>query len=288
MNGATHIDITLTVLQALGWKGDVKLAARNAAYPDAVRAIEVEGLGCNVLGHGFAAFVHFLRPYGDDKFGGYCWMTDRSVPHLDLTHRKVVPHPDAWGFPVIDSFVQREPLAALVRDLSTPGHMATIEADQLTFPTAAIMADWAYQLFDVWAHDGQSGKRQEALDTLTGWMMHLGVQDPVVPHHADGLLLDSHTAFEGDVDECWHRMKGAGEVDALLKTLIAADNCPSTLMVRGLAEDLATAAAISPRKLRWFRCMWRRGWNRLVRQCVLAGLTGSVQLGKLLMREAVR
>lgn len=230
MHGSTHNDITLTVLQALGWKGDVKLAARNAMYPDSVRSVEVEGHGCNLLGHGFAASAHFLRPYGNDHFGGYCWMTDRSIPHLDLTHRKVISHPEAWGFPVLDQFVQREPLAVLIHDLTTPGHTGSIEADQITYPTAAIMADWAFQLYDVWAHDSLSARRQEALDTLCGWMMHLGVQDPVVPHHADGLLLSGHTAFEGGVDEMWNRMKGSGEVDKLLKTLIAADNCRKSVV----------------------------------------------------------
>ena len=285
MNGSTHCDITLTVLEALEWKGDVKLAARNAVYPDTVRSIEVDGQGCTMLGHNFAAFCHFLVPEGGDKFGGYSWPSDRSVPALDWTKRKVIAHPEAWGFPVIDPFIQREPLAKLIRDLTTPGHMGTIEADKITYPAASIMADWAFQIFEVWANDSQSARRQEALDILTGWMMHLAVQDPVIPHHADGLLLDGHTAFEGDVDECWRQMKGKGEVDDLLETLVEV-KVPTTETVRGIAEDRATAAAISPKKLGWYRCFWRRGWNRLVRQSVLAGLTHSVRLGRILQRTA--
>lgn len=283
---STHIDMTLTVLHALGWKGDMKLAARNAGYPDEVRAIEVEGLGAHVMGHNLASLAHFVVPYGVDKYGGYCWQTDRSVPHLDLTKRKVVPKPGAWGFPVIESFVTREPLAELVRDLTMPEHEGSIEADQITYVTAAIMADWAYQLYDVWAHDSQSPKRQEALDTLCGWMMHLAAQDPSVPHHAVGILLDGHSAFESDVDECWNRMKASGETERLLKSLVAADNCPPTLTARGIAEDRATAAAISPKKLSCYYSLWRPGWNRLVKACVLSGLTSSVQLGKLLQQEA--
>lgn len=286
MIGATHVDMTQTVLTALGWKGDVKLAARNAAYPDSVRNIEVDGHGCTVLGQNFAALAHFTVPYGDDHFGGYCWATDRSVPHLDLTKRAVIPHPDAWGFPVIESFVLREPVAELVRDLTIPGHAGSVQADQITYPAGSIMADWAYQLYDVWAHDSGSARKQEALDTLCGWMMHLGIQDSVIPHHALGVLLDGHSAFEGDVDEYWKQLKATGKADALLATLVKTDNAPSTLTVRGLAEDLATSAYIGAWKLGWYRCFWRIGWNRAVKRTVLRALTGSVQLGKFLAREA--
>jgi hypothetical protein len=286
MDGSSHIDITQTVLAALGWKGDVKLAAKNAYYPDLVRSIEVEGLGAHVFGRGFSSLAHFVVPLGDDKFGGYCWKTDRSVPHLDFTKRKVVPKPEAWGFPVIAPFEEREPLAELVRDLTTPGHLGSIEADQITYPAASIMAEWCFRLYEAWAHDSLSLRRQEALDILAGWMMHLGVQDSSVPHHAAGMLLDGHSAFEADVDECWNRMKAKGEVDALLKTLVATPNAPSTLTVRGLAEDCADSAHIAAWKLGWYRCFWRPGWNKAVKACVLRGLTSSVQLGKGLMRVA--
>lgn len=285
MRGSTHNDITLTVLQALEWKGDVKLAAKNAMWPDSVRSIEVEGHGCNLLGNGFAAFSHFLRPLGDGKFGGYCWKTDRSIPRLDITNRRVISHPEAWGFPVLDQFFQDEPLTKLLRDLTTPGHQGSIEADQLTFPTAAAEADWCWKMFVVWNKDSGSTQRQEALDILTGWIMHF-IADSCVPHHADALLLDGHTAFEGDVDECWQKLKAKGTVDAILKTLVKTP-LPENLTVRGMAEARAKAAAISPRKLGWYRCFWRPGWNRLVKSCVLAGLTYSVQLGKLLQKTTI-
>lgn len=288
MNISTHIDMTLTVLQAIGWEGDVKLAAKNAGYPDEVRSIEVEGLGAHVVGRNLASLAHFIVPYGEEKFGGYCWKTDRSVPHLDLSKRRVVPKPEAWGFPVIPSFLANEPLMELVHDLTLPGHQGSIEADQITYPAASIMADWVFRLFDLWAHDGQTDKRQEALDTLCGWMMHLGVQDPSVPHHALGVLLDGHSAFESDVDECWNRMKASGETSELLKTLVASDNCPRTLTARGLAEDLASSIKVSARRIGWYRWFWRPGWNKQVRACVLRGLLGSVKMGKLLQREAAR
>jgi hypothetical protein len=287
MNVSTHVDMTLTVLSALGWRGNAKLAAKNAGYPDEVRAIEVDGIGAHVMGRNLASLAHFVVPQGDSgTFGGYCWHTDRSLPHLDLTKRSVKPNPGAWGFPVIESFLTREPLVVLINSMTQPGHQGSIEADQITYPAASSMADWAFQLYRVWAHDSRLERKQEALDTLAGWMMHLGVQDPSVPHHAGGVLLDGHSAFEGDVDECWNRIKADHTVDDLLTTLIQTDNCPATLTVRGLAEDRAKSAVISPRKLGWYRCFWRKGWNRQVKACVLRGLTGSVQLGKLLQREA--
>ena len=281
MNIATHVDMTLTVLTALGWKGDVKLAAKNAAYPDEVRAVEVEGLGAHVMGHNLASLCHFVVPYGDGKFGGYCWASDKSVPSLDLTHRKAVAKPEAWGFPIFAPFTDREPFAKLLHDIAPT---ATLEADRITYPAASSMADWAWQAYRVWMLDSMSPRKQEALDALCGWMMHKGVQDPSVPHHSLGLLLKGHSAFESDVDECWNRMKGSGKVADLLETLVKADNCPPTLTVRELAEDLATRSRVSPKRLGWYRCFWRKGWNALVKGCVLRGLTGSVQLAKLLQR----
>jgi len=280
MLGATHVDLSLTVLQALGWKGDAKLAAKNAAYPDAVRSIEVQGVGCSLLGHCFAAWAHFER---DGKYG-YSWPSDRSIPDLDIIDRKVIPHPEAWGFPVPESFILREPLAVLVHDLTQPGHEGPIQADRITFPAASIMAEWVYEMYLVWAKDSASPRRREALDTLAGWLMHLAAQDPAVCFHADGLLLDGHSAFEGDVDEQWHRMKASGEIDRLLKTLIPADNAPDGLLPRALAESTATDAVVAPCRLKACRWLWRPGWNKLVRGCVLRGLLASVQLGKVLMR----
>lgn len=285
MKESTHIDMTQAALDAIEWPGDIKRAARAARYPDEVRAVEVEGLGAHVMGRNLASLTHFVVPCGNDKFCGYNWKLDGSVPHLDLTRRVVCPNPSAWGFPVIESFKLKEPLMELVRDLTVPGHVATIEADRITYPAASIMADWCFQLYDIWALDGQSGRKQEALDLLCGWMMHLGVQDPAVPHHAVGVLLAGHSAFESDVDELWHRMKATGEAAAVLYGLKTADNCPDNLTVRGLAEDLATEASVTLRKLRLSR-LWPPSWKKLVRECVMRGLTGSVRLGKLLIRVA--
>lgn len=283
MNVSTHISISRTVLEALDWKGDVKLASRNAGYPDEVRAVLVEGLGAHALGHNLASLCHFVVPYGDGKFGGYCWKTDRSVPHLDFTNRKVGGDPKAWGFPIIDPFDQREPFTRLVRDLIATG--SSIQADEITYSSAASMAEWAWNTYLTWAKDSVSAKKQEALDALVGWMLHLGVQDPAVPHHSLGIMLRGHSAFEGDVDEEWSRMTGSGEVAELLKTMIAADNTAGT--ARSLAEEIAMSSVVNFKRLGWCYCLYRRGWRKLVRQCVLRGLLGSVRLVKACQREVV-
>lgn len=280
MNVATHIDLTRFVLEAVGWPGDTKLAARSAAYPDEVRALEVEGLGAHVVGRNLASLTHFVVPCGEGKFSGYCWKRDRSVPHLDLTSREVVPKPEAWGFPAGEPFVSREPLYELVRDLTRPDHHGSIQADEITYPTAAVMAGWVAQIFQVWAKDSRSARRQEALDILCGWAMHLAAQDPAVPHHALGKLLDGHAAFEGDIDEHWNRLRG----DAALMLTEAAkiDFFPSAMTVRGLAESLATESRASTAQLSLYRYFLPGSWGKLVAACVRRALRASVRLACLL------
>ncbi len=284
MIGATHAAMTKAVVEALNWPGDWNLVARSAILPDDVQTIGVEQYGCHLLGKNLAALVHFAVPSANGHYNGYCWMRDSSVPHVDLSKVQVIPHPEAWGFPIVEDpeFIKTEPFSKLVIDLS--GH-ASLQADEFTYSTCAVMGEWAFNCYRKVLRTWK-GKAdyQMALDTLAGEMYHLLVEDPVVPYHGAGVMLDGHSAFEGDVDECYKEMEGSGEVALILKGLIAADNKPNA-GVRTLAETLAQKAYVSPRRLAWRRCFWRRGWNKAVRACVLQGLTGSVQLGKLLMAE---
>jgi hypothetical protein len=285
MNGATHIAMTKAVVEALGWKGDHNLVAQNADYPDRVRAIEVEKYGAYVIGRNLASLTHFVQPVGKDKYVGYCWKRDRSVPHIDLSSVKVIPKPEAWGWPFDASMTAKEPLAVLVRTLTQPSSKGSIQADEITYSTAAIMGEWAENCYGELAKKLTGAERQKALDTVAGSIFHLGAQDPAVPHHADCILLDGHSGFEGDVDEEYKRMVGDGTIGELLKTMIKADNAPAGLTIRAIAEQTATRAVVSPRKLGFYQCFWRRGWNKLVHRCVLLGLTSSVQVCKVLMRE---
>lgn len=286
MFGSTHIAMTKAVVEALGWPGDRNLVARNAAWPDEARVIEVEKYGAHVIGRNLASLTHFTRPIGKGKFGGYCWKSDASVPRIDLSTVKVIPRPEAWGDWAKNDpeILAAEPFAKLVRDLT--GH-ATIQADEITYSTSANMAQWAYEAYvKVAGAKPRGAGAQAVLDILAGVQYHLAAQDPSVPHHGACVLLDGHSAFEGDVDECYKRMEGSGEIAALLKTLIVANNAPKDLTPRLLAEDVAKRAYVSPKRLGWSRCFWRAGWNKLVRACVLRGLTSSVQLGKVLLRAA--
>ncbi len=286
MNGSTHIAMTRAVVEALGWPGDRNLVARSARWPDDARVIEVEKYGAHVIGKNLASLTHFTRPVGGGKYIGYCWKLDKSVPHIDLSSVKVIPKPEAWGdWAEDDPEIQAaEPFAKLVKDLT--GH-ASIQADEITYSTAAVMAAWAFETYVKLAKKLPPGpERQKVLDILAGMDFHLGAQDPAVPHHGACVMLDGHAGFEGDTDECYKRMEGSGEIGELLKTLVKADNAPKDLTIRAIAEDTATRAYVSPSKLGWYRCFWRKGWNKLVRACVLRGLVSSVQVGKVLLRAA--
>lgn len=290
MIGSTHIAMTKAVLDAIEWPGDRNLAARNAAWPDSARVIEVEKYGAHVIGRNLASLTHFVRPLGDGKFGGYCWGSDKSVPKIDISKVKVIPKPDEWGAPLTGQpdLLSTEPFSVLVEDLVRLH--GSIQADEITYSTAAIMGEWVGKCYWTLAHRLDGALKSTALSMLLGWIEHLVAQDPAVCYHANGCLLDGHTAFEGDVDETYKRMEGSGEIGELLRTLVKADNIPSPVELGGptwlrvLAEDVATRSYISPKRLCVYRWFWRRGWNKATKECVLRGLTASVQVAKVLKR----
>lgn len=284
MQEATHCAMTKSVVVALGWKGDRNLVACNAAWPDEARVIEVEKYGAHIIGRNLASLTHFCRPIGGGKYEGYCWKLDRSVPGIDLSSVQVIAKPAEWEFPVTGTggrLLKLEPFAKLVADLT--GH-GSLQADEVTYSTAAVMAEWCYRGYRMFGGMLAGADLRRARDILAGWQFHLAAQDPAVPHHSANVLLDGHSAFEGDVDELYKKMEGSGEIAALLSTLVVADNAPDGVEPRAIAEVTATSAVVSPRKLCWYRTMWRPGWNKLVKACVLRGLTSSVRLGKVLMR----
>ena len=298
MIGATHATMTKAVLAAIEWPGDCNLAARNAMFPDAARVIEVEKYGAFVLGHSLGSLTHFCQPVVDSyyvrpviagHYVGYCWASDKSVPRIDLSKVKVIAKPDEWGFPVqpqVDLIVL-EPFAKLVEFLRKNG--SSLEADQLTYTTSANMAEWIDVCFRKLGLRLSGQEKQQALSILVGWALHLAAQDSVVPHHAAGILLNGHSAFEGDVDELYKKMEGSGEIGELLKTLVAANNIPSGWEIgsdwlRTFTEERAKRAYVGPRRLCFYMTLYRPGWKKLVRRCVLQGLTASVQVAKVFKR----
>jgi len=276
MNCSTHIAMTKDVLVALGWPGDKNLVARQAAFPDEVEAVAVERFGFHVIGKNLASLCHF----DDGKTNGYCWKRDRSVPRIDLSSVKVIPHPENWGVEL--KHEQDEPLTMLVKALT---NHATIQADEITYPCSHTMATWAFAVMADRVKAAAAGDHQAQMlvEDSCGWVFHF-VQDAGVPHHQMRVLLDGHAAFEGDVDEQYKRMVGTGEVADLVETLVRADNAPASLTVRELVERAARSSASSPRRMCWRRWFWRRGWNQAVRACVVRNLTNSVIAGKLMQR----
>lgn len=276
MNQSTHIDMSLSVAEQVGWKGDKKLLARNAAYPDQVRCIEVEGYGAHVVGRNLASLAHFCRPINGQKpitYQGYCWMRDRSTPHIELSKRKVISKPAEWGFPTDEMTQDCEPLFDLVRTLT--GH-GCLEADEFTYPTAAVMAGWCEKVMRILPPALYSGaRRQEALDTLAGWALHF-VQDCCVPHHVECLLLKGHSGFEGDCEERWREWRGGKEAVEILKAADV-DAKAFNRQVRHICEANALASQCSPDKLGWYRWCWRRGWNRLVDASLTRAARSSVE-----------
>jgi hypothetical protein len=284
MREATHAAMSKAVLEALGWPGDRNLVARNAMFPDEVEAVTVEKYGAHVIGLGLSSLCHFTIPTSGGKFQGYGWELDKSVPAIDLSSVKVVPHPEAWGFPVAqhEDMLLDEPLAKLVRDLT--GH-GTIQADEITYSAGSSMVDWANGCYRKLAVRLVGQMRRQALDVTAGWQFHWAGDGPM-PHHRLGILLKGHAAFEGDVDELYKTMEASGEIAALLRSLVAANNAPYPMTVRAVVEQAASMPVPGPCRLGVYRTLWRRGWNKLVRAAVLRALVSSVRMGKILMREA--
>lgn len=284
MRESSHIAMTRAVVEALGWPGDRNLVARNAAFPDEVEAVTVEKYGAHVIGLGLSSLCHFCIPTSGGKYQGYNWELDKSVPAVDLSSVKVVPKPEAWGFPVAqhEDMLLDEPLAKLVRDLT--GH-ASIQADEITFSAGSIMAEWGNECYRKLATRLTGDVRRQALDVTAGWQFHWAGDGPM-PHHKLGILLKGHAAFEGDVDELYKKMEASGEIAALLKTLVVANNAPYPLTARQVVEQAASMPVPGPCRLGVYRTLWRRGWNKLVRAAVLRALVSSVKVGKVLMRQA--
>jgi hypothetical protein len=282
VNGSTHIDMSLAAADLVEWKGDRKLLARSAEFPDTVRAVHIDGLGAYVIGKNCAAFCHFNRRRNGEHAivnVGYNWEMDRSIPDIPLLDRDVIPHPEEWGFPTDDMTRHIEPLSELVETLKNPKTKGTIKADKITFPAAATMADWCQKVIQTLPAailTADPGVRQNAIDIVAGWALHF-VEDCCVPHHAEGLLLKGHSAFEGDVEDEWRNLRGSGEYHELeTEWWPMPESIIKKHSLRSICEENAQKAQCSPSKLGCYRWFWRRGWNRLVRQTIGEGYRSAV------------
>lgn len=271
MNAAFHIDATKTIAKFLGWGGHQNLLAKSAAYPDSVEAVEVEGLGLHYLGHNFAAFTHFCRPVGDGLFRGYCYGRDPSTPHFDFPLRKVISHPTAWiiGAGGVGSAIgphewEQEPLTRLLRTLE--GHGST-GVEDITFPTAAVMAEW------VW---GVSTMVDRGLrtDVLVGYVAHF-VQDCCVPHHAMGALLLGHSSFEALIGDLWRKWSVDGTAQVLIDKAREQPIDPAK-SVRTLCEEAATASVIAARRAWLYETVYPWGWKVVAEESIRRAIAATV------------
>lgn len=206
MNGVTHEEITRAVVRAVqGSETTATVAAEFAAFPDAVDDVVVDGVGPTIVGRHLCSLTHFQVPTTLRLFRGYCWSSDKSIQprigRLALPHRRVECDTSRW-WNVLGSCAaaDRHPLALL---LSSLVGKATIAADQMTYPTAAVMADWI-------------GKAKPKNEAQLGCVLHY-VQDCAVVHHSSGWMLNGHAYYEGALQEDWHTT-GSANIDRWLNS----------------------------------------------------------------------
>lgn len=210
MKEAHHQEITEVAADIVGW-GDMKAECKSASFPDEIQAISVAGIGTRIFGCNLASLTHFCIPvHGNDRFTGYCWHRDDSMPHIDLPDRDVSCNYMAWvrSYGLVSDYAEQEPLFQLIRVLRTPSTHGTTAADELTYPTAAVMAGWLAQAIE----------KKQFLNSgtdIVGWCLHF-VQDCCVPHHAKGFLLQGHAAYESNLYEHWIQTRYAKTSEFML------------------------------------------------------------------------
>ena len=211
---AHHIDITTVALKVCGL--DTHCAAE-AAFPDQIRAVLVEGFGAHIFGLNLASVVHFAVPGFSSKgkptgrFRGYCWKHDPAMLRINLPDREVRVDTGAWvarGLP--PDLAAKDPLARLLADQRKPGRKkgtqrGSTAADEMTFTAATIMAEWHGRNFTAMvARDLYATAAPRALC----WCLHL-VQDCCRKQHARGTMLQGHSADEGKAWDLWQELRHA-------------------------------------------------------------------------------
>lgn len=162
-----------------------------ASLPDEVRDIQIGRFGDTIWGRPLQSLTHFCVPYGDEgKLRGYNWHRDDSlwcgIRRWDPRIGDVRCVTEPW-VPILGRQIAADhPLAYLVRSIRG---RATLDADNLTFPTAAVMAEWAWRAATIGLADGAPSPK------VVGCVLHW-LQDVCVPHHARAWLLKGHTKTE--------------------------------------------------------------------------------------------
>ena len=136
---------------------------------------------------------------------------------MALPHRDVRCDTSRWTVVVSPAHLGQHPLYRL---LGVIRGKATIAADQMTYPTAAVMAEWL------------SGCTKNA--SQLGCILHF-IQDAAVVHHASGWMLNGHASYEGALQEAWHTTGDANKN----RWLNAAARGRQTMLPRRAVEELA-------------------------------------------------
>ena len=236
MIGATHIALTRAVmldllppmLHAYGCE-----CAESSALPDDMEDIKFGAFGTKVAGHRTGALDHFVVRTTGELFRGYNWHLDGSLWHcirdFDPRLGECRCLTGQWDQVMDDDDAKRHPLILLLDALH--GHAST-DADDVTFPTAAIMAEWIWG--SVLARDGVAGLPPSLPNPrAVGCVCHM-IQDACVPHHARGWLAKGHASFEDRVDAVLNTSDPvvlSAEADCLLGT--------PPHMPRSIVEDAA-------------------------------------------------
>jgi hypothetical protein len=131
------------------------------------------------------------------------------------------------------------------------------------------MAEWSAARHFVLYGDASLLPLRKAF--FAGLTCHFGVQDPRVPYHANGTLLNGHQEFEGAEDEEWRKT-----TDFSFVPKEAFEGKP--LVVREFALRIARNAYVSPRRLWLARHFNRADWNALVRSAVRDSYVETIRL----------
>lgn len=269
MNCSTHISVARAVLLA----GLPPLlhpfaeeAAKNADLPDRVSDITVGRFGTKIAGNALCSLSHFTVPTTGGHFRGYCWRSDRSLWHcirrFDPRVGDVGCRTDPWVPVVGADAAKMHPLAVLIRDL---GGKATLDADEFTFPTGAVMAEW------VWKSVPWTFTHGSPSPSIVGSICHW-IQDGAIPHHSRGWLAKGHASFENRVAEEWEKADHGALIFEAGK-FIDPEHGPAT--PRAIVEKCAQmSGGLLDRKNPEHQCLvlgvaWTRAF---LRRCVLPSL----------------
>lgn len=219
MNGAHHRDLTLAVAKAMGVRDAEEIAA-NADLPDRVDDIAVARTGTHIFGRSLCSLTHFCVPTGGRTHRGWGWKLDDSLPlHPDLPNREVAVDTSKWEESISRVVLdyEKHPLYLL---LNVPGY--TPYFDEITYSTAAVMAEWLGRVRVKWHPAAIGGTVHYAQD--------------MIRHHVHGWLLNGHSEYEGRLEEWWHTNRSS---TAVRRMLVSAARTKVGVAPREVCEKLA-------------------------------------------------